>query len=353
MARASNRAMIISGVVALTVVGVLAGILADPKSDDESSASIVVTVSPSSPGIRVLQEVVSNPEVVNTALGDAGISADPKKIASGVTAVADPADGIVTITVPADSDEHAVALIKSLTAQGLAVAKMAINRAQDAVDYSFGDFEDGRASWDSVASDFNRSPRDESITSPGFTNSHALEVECDERPRCGPSVVLRGLFLPEQVYTAVAFVRADDDRADVSMTLGADSNDYAEGRSKPLTFEWTPLTVRWTPAEIHSSAVLALPVEGPGGFEIDSVVLAEGSGPRNPSAQRFRQAERSLRLGIARSPLPSDHDTSASRVRWGILGGVAGLVIALGAVLAGWLAYGRLTRRASGRNESA
>jgi hypothetical protein len=340
MVQSPNRGLVLSIVIAMTVVGALAGLLLDADSDEIVTASIVVRIKPRSPGIRVIQEVLRTPDVVNTALGDAGISADPREVARDVKVAPEPDDGLVSVTVPADDEEEAIDLANALVVQAAAVGRMAMRQTDGDVDYSFGDFEHGRGSWDSVSTTFNNAPDEERVTSPGLTNSHALHVECDDS-YCGASIILRGLFLPDRVYTGLGYARADDNDFDLSMTLGANSEDFSTGRFKPLGPDWRRFEAQWRPSAIRDSAVLAMRTEGPGEFDIDSVVVATGDAPGSPSASRFRKAGRSLRVGLVRPPLAVERSDSDSRVQWAVLGALAGFAIAMGATLAGWLAFKR------------
>ena len=254
----------------------------------------MVKVAPEHPGTKLLALVVADPDLIVTALADADVDVDPDDVAEQISVVAEPKDGIVTITAAADSNSDADRLVKSLIAQGAAVTRMGINQAEDGIDYSFGDFEHGIGVWDNLPSSFNRRPRDVSIVSPGFTNAKALSVHCDAEPTCGPSLILRGLFVPERVYTAVAYARSADSDSGLSLILGTNSDDFAGGTSKSLTPDWQRFGVRWSPSEIRARASLAVRVDGAdeSEFEIDSVVLSEGPAPRGlqPSGSGRRSA---------------------------------------------------------------
>ena len=130
-------------VAVLTVIGALAGALADPAPEHRFESQAVVKVAPEHPGTKLLALVVADPDLIVTALADADVDVDPDDVAEQISVVAEPKDGIVTITAAADSNSDADRLVKSLIAQGAAVTRMGINQAEDGIDYSFGDFEHG------------------------------------------------------------------------------------------------------------------------------------------------------------------------------------------------------------------
>ena len=338
----------------MTIVGALIGILLKPQPDHRFEAEAVARVGPSPPGPGLIERVLSNPEVITTAIGDSKVANNAEDVMEHMTVAADPEDGTVTVAAQGDSEQAASDLVMSLLAQSAAVARMSINQSEGAVDYSFGDFEGGRATWDSVPSSFSHPPEDESITSPGFTNAKALSVECPDR-NCGPSVILRGLFLPDRVYTAVAYARSTASDGRLRMVFGQTPlDDYATGRARQLTPDWQRFDVRWRPSEIRSSAFIVIALEAEGGeFEIDSVVFADGDAPQRPSAERFRKAGHTLRMALVRSPVvsePGSAPTSRSQGVWALIGGLTGFMITAAAALAGWLAYKRLPRDAGARD---
>jgi hypothetical protein len=336
-----------------TVAGAAVGAQLHVQPEYPHSAEVVVEADRAGGGLDKLEtrravrlarleEVLGLPQVETAVKETTSARGNLRK---RVKVKASPASGLLRITAHDRSPAEAVELAKAFVAQSLSFI-----RGLDALDghlFVLGDFEAGLEGWGGT-SHFAVPPNSLRIARAGPKfNSAALDVICQPRVACGPSVRFFYPFQADRVYKATGWLRAPTSRFSVTMILGAGPGDYASLQPTKLQRGWKRYSLQWVPKRDYRSAELAIQTASRSSaqFFIDGVSLA--SGHTSVRAGSGRAAERAEAGAFARdpyvtaSPAVPTGELDRRTGLWTLLGAAFGLLAAASAVGIGWAASRR------------
>jgi hypothetical protein len=351
--------VLLIGAIAGAAVG--AGIEAAAPAHEEAQALVVVNPTGEhgqgevqSRAALVASAVVS-PYVAAAARDALGRFEDPGTLREDISAVADPASGLVIVTARAGSAADAVLFANTFASQAARLAQVARSGGERV--RVLGDFEE-QLDWQSESSGFSAGAAGTEIAPDAKYGGSSLRIDCSSFTRCGGWVRTYQDFSPDATYEATGWARlspGSDAPASVAMFIGNGRADGEVGRSVDLTTDWQRLDVSWRPGRPAGTAQVGFVVTGnvaADSFDVDGVLLQDATlqrphasiPPLRPAAEvRLLESDRS----ITRFPARPVGDVAASgTVRAALLGALAGLGVAALGIGAGLAAAGHRAQAA-------
>lgn len=345
---------VIAAVLALTLGGALVGALSNVAPTDRFTAEALIAIQ-HDPGSRqdeaavrrlrweAVADVARLPVVVKEAARTARDPGSVKDVRRRVEVRGAPGGSVLRVLVRGSAPAEAGALADALAKQTVDFLE-AVNRrnfvTSSPATRRFS-FEDGNNGWGVGQPGFSQRPRRiERDTTEAQAGNASLRAQCGPRPGCGPSVRLSGDYRAGTTYTATAFLRSPDEGVRVSLVLGTASRDVGTSPTRTLSGDWKQATVNFTPKATATGAELGVQTLTSGATtifvdEADLVEVEEDAG------QDVEAASEQLSIDIRASRAAAEDrysvigaSTQIGRseprtVLWTLVGGVAGLLLAL------------------------